>query len=334
MYAFGRIGIEEHSQLNIERLAPIIDAMEQAVHLTSTVQEKYLVRHEKAGHEPVTIGDYGAQAILCRALQQHFPDDAVVAEESGKQFLDVVSAEQRALIVALVSEVLGLSVTEAQLVEWLNFGQDRDAARAWVIDPIDGTKGFLRQERYAIACGLVEGQRAIAGLMACPNYPTEDNKGLLFMAGDGQALARPMAGGAAEALRVSSRVEGAGLLTAESMEDSHVDRAILQHVYDKLGISAEARRSDGMGKYGMVARGEVDLYMRIPKQHGRKAKIWDHVAGVAVLEAAGGKVTDKDGKALNFLERPTLDSSIFVIATNGHIHDAVIAALQEVEIVL
>ena len=65
----------------------IIAAARDAAKLCQLVQEKYLVASAKssgAQTEPVTIADYGSQAIICRALQAHYPRDAVVAEESGR----------------------------------------------------------------------------------------------------------------------------------------------------------------------------------------------------------------------------------------------------------
>lgn len=316
-----------------QTLDPIIRAVQDASRLTRTVQQEYLVRHDKPT-EPVTIGDYGAQAIICRAIKEHFPDDAVVAEESGRQFIDVVDTVQRELILQLVGTIIGATVSADDMVEWLNHGHGKDAPRTWIIDPIDGTKGFLREQRYAIAVGLAEGAHVVAGVMACPKYPFSDTGyGLLFHAENGQAYERPLYGTDADArqIHVSRRNVGETLRVAESMEDKHVDRAALQHVYGKLGgiDASTALRSDGMGKYAMVARGDVDLYMRIPLDHGRKAKIWDHAAGVAILEAAGGRVTDKDGKPLNFTEAPTLESTMFVIASNGLLHDASLAGLVD-----
>lgn len=313
-------------------LDPIISAVQAATRLTKRVQQAYLVQHDKPG-EPVTIGDYGAQALICRAIQAHFPDDSVIAEESGDMFMSVVDAQQRALIQELVAEIAGEPVNADQMVSWLNHGRDKDAARTWIIDPIDGTKGFLRQERYAVAVGLREGHHVTAGVMSCPKYPFGDAEdGLLFYAEGGRAFQRPIFGDERHdtQIHVSSASVGGALRVAESVEDKHVDRNALQHVYAKLGIdAATATRSDGMGKYAMVARGDVELYMRIPKEHGRRAKIWDHAAGVAVLEAAGGRVSDKDGKPLDFQEAPVLDSTIFVIVSNGVVHEAALEALTD-----
>ena len=87
-------------------------AVRAAVTLCRRVQEDYLVASTKsagAHTEPVTIADYGSQAIICRALKTHYPHDGVVSEESGRQFLQLVSSEQRARVLDLLGQVLGRS---------------------------------------------------------------------------------------------------------------------------------------------------------------------------------------------------------------------------------
>ena len=138
----------------------------------------------KGDDSPVTIADYGAQALICAAIQQYFPDDGVLAEESGAQFVELVAADQKAEVIALIGEAMGRTVSEAEVVGWLDYGKQTDAARKWVIDPIDGTKGFVALRHYAIAVGLIEGGVPVAGVMACPAYPDVEG-GAVFYAEQG-----------------------------------------------------------------------------------------------------------------------------------------------------
>ncbi|MBC6937517.1 MAG: 3'(2'),5'-bisphosphate nucleotidase, partial [Chloroflexi bacterium] len=101
---------------------PIFQAVRQAAELCRAVQEMHLAGGEKGGHEPVTVADYGAQALLCRAISLHFPDDAVLAEEQGGQFVELVSDGEKAQVIRLLSETLGQRVTEADIVRWLDHG--------------------------------------------------------------------------------------------------------------------------------------------------------------------------------------------------------------------
>ncbi|MDX1429115.1 MAG: inositol monophosphatase family protein, partial [Rhodothermales bacterium] len=77
-------------------------------------------------------------------------------------------------------------------------------------------------------------------------------------------------------------------------------------------------------------RGDAEIYMRLPTRADYVEKIWDHAAGMLVVEEAGGQVTDIDGKRLDFSHGDGLAENSGVIATNGKLHDAVIEALREV----
>ena len=172
----------------------IRQALRAAAVLCRLVQEHYLIANTKTAgshSEPVTIADYGAQAIIGKALQTHFPDDAVIAEESGAQFLDLVPAPQRENIRELLAQVLGQPVSESALINWLDFGSDRTAARTWVIDPIDGTKGFIALRHYVIACGLLIDGKVTDGIIAAPGY--NDGEGSLFYTDAGTTWRAPLA---------------------------------------------------------------------------------------------------------------------------------------------
>ncbi len=107
-------------------LKPIFAAVRQAADLTRRVQQIHLAHSQKEGKEPVTIADYGSQAILCRAISRAYPDDAVLAEEHGSQFGELLPDDQRAEIVRLVADVIGEEVSEDQVKGWLDHGRDRD----------------------------------------------------------------------------------------------------------------------------------------------------------------------------------------------------------------
>src|SRR5688572_20072732 len=96
---------------------------------------------EKAGKEPVTIADYGAQAIVLRTIQEHFPQDTSLAEEWGDEFIALSTEEQRANVLRHVGQAAGQNCTLEEVRGWLDFGRGGSGERVWVVDPIDGTKG-------------------------------------------------------------------------------------------------------------------------------------------------------------------------------------------------
>ncbi len=309
----------------------IISAVRDAVKVCRAVQEHYLISNTKVSgdnKEPVTIADYGSQAIICRAIQQVYPDDAVVSEESGKQFLELVSAEQRANVLEILAEVLGVAVTEDEVVSWLDFGNGKSASRTWVIDPIDGTKGFIALRHYAIACGLLIDGQIAEGIVAAPGY---NDEGALFYTRDGATYRAPLAEGDGEKVTISTRSEASEFVTVQSVEKQHASKSRMQLTREYSGLSdAIVNELDSMEKYALVACGDADLYMRLPRDGSTYAhKIWDHVAGVALVKYAGGTITDIDGTPLDFSQGDTLPN-LGMVVSNGTRHDSIIDAVQKV----
>ena len=205
---------EIRSLLPAARQAAALCQAVQRAHIRPAGQDEAVKR--KVGAEPVTIADYGAQAILCRWISRLHPQDAVIAEEGSEQFLQLINAPEREEVLRQVSAVLGEAVSETQLRAWLDHGQGREAARTWVIDPIDGTKGFIALRHYVVAVGLLDAQReVVAGLLAAPGWPGGGQ--LLYTLGDA-ALMEPLEGGASRRLQVSQRSEPAEMLLMESYE--------------------------------------------------------------------------------------------------------------------
>jgi 3'(2'), 5'-bisphosphate nucleotidase len=85
---------------------------------------------------------------------------------------------------------------------------------------------------------------------------------------------------------------------------------------------------DSQCKYAAVARGDADVYLRIPTSATYREKVWDHAAGVCVVREAGGRVTDVRGEDLDFARGRTLEGNAGVVVTNGRIHDDVMAAVR------
>jgi HAL2 family 3'(2'),5'-bisphosphate nucleotidase len=308
-------------------LQPVFEAVRQAAILCRRVQQEHIVRSDKAGFEPVTIADYGSQAIICRAIAYAFPGDAILAEEQGSQFVSLVSDVEREHIIRLVSDVLGESVTQDHMVRWLDQGQDHYSGRTWVIDPIDGTKGFLAQRRYSIAVGIVEDGKPTGAVLGSPGY----GEGKLFFVRDGESFVEPLDGGAAQKIHVSDETNFQALRVVESVELAHTDQGLTARVRQVAGIPENVvDHIDSMDKYAMVACGDAELYVRLPKTRNYQHKAWDHAAGTALVLAAGGMVTDVNGEPLDFSQGRTLKNNIGMVISNGKIHDRVLEAVKEV----
>jgi 3'(2'), 5'-bisphosphate nucleotidase len=87
---------------------------------------------------------------------------------------------------------------------------------------------------------------------------------------------------------------------------------------------------DSQAKYGSIARGAGDIYLRLPTSKTYQEKIWDHAAGDLIVREAGGQVTDTKGQRLDFGVGRTLATNSGVVAAPAAIHAQVLAAVQEV----
>ncbi|MEM6839428.1 MAG: 3'(2'),5'-bisphosphate nucleotidase [Cyanobacteria bacterium P01_C01_bin.120] len=306
-----------------------------AAKLCQTVRQSMVMEAmEKSDKSPVTVADYGSQAIICKALSESFPNDPVVGEEDAAELRSPEMSDRLAQVTQFVAGVIG-QVTPDQVTQWIDHGNGAPANRFWTLDPIDGTKGFLRGDQYAIALALIENGDLKVGLLGCPALDLGyGSTGLLFTAVRGAgAYMQPIDGsGEATRIQVVQAGDAARLRFVESMEASHGNREQQDAVAKAVGITQASVRMDSQAKYGAVAAGNAALYLRLPspKYPDYREKIWDHAAGAIVVEEAGGQVTDMYGKPLDFYTAAKMNDNRGVVVSNGTIHDAVMAALKSI----
>lgn len=309
-----------------------IAAVTQAAQLCEAVRQGLVpAAIEKNDKSPVTIADYGAQALICKALAEAFPGDPVVGEEDTTDLRQPEAATVLAAVTAQVQQAIP-SATDSDVLSWIDHGNGTVASRYWTLDPIDGTKGFLRGDQYAIALALVVDGDIKVGVLGCPFLSFGGGEtGLLFAAvrGEGTVM-MPIAGGDPQPLKVTAADDIDHLRLVESVESGHGDLSQQSQVAQAVGITAPSIRMDSQAKYAAVAAGQAALYLRLPspKTPDYREKIWDHAAGVLVVEEAGGRVTDMHGKPLDFASAARFPNNPGVVASNGAIHDAVLQALR------
>ena len=317
-------------------LAAAIDAVRAASSICRAVQQRLVTADtlEKKDKSPVTVADFASQAIVCEQLQQCFPDDLVVGEEGSADLRGDEVAELRQAVVEAAADEMGYEPEEEEVLGWIDRGSAKaDTERYWTIDPIDGTKGFLRGEQYAVALGLIENGEVVLGVLGCPNLPGPRGTGSLFSGvRGGGAMVHEIDGEgiAGEAIRVAAPATVAEARFCESVESGHSNHSASAQIAAALGITAEPYRIDSQCKYAAVSRGDASIYLRLPTRADYEEKIWDHAAGLAVVEAAGGRVSDTTGAPLDFGQGRTLRANKGVIATSGGIHQDVVAAVQKV----
>lgn len=172
-----------------------IAAVEYASRVCAQVQ-KTLAADEKMTKKdasPVTVADFASQAVINLALKDAFPNDPIVGEEDSKDLKSEGGAALRGKVVDWTNEVLGTSFAEETVLEAIDHGKFAGSSkgRFWTLDPIDGTKGFLRGGQYAICLALVVDGEVVLGVMGCPNLPQDlknekGEKGCIFVAVKGQ----------------------------------------------------------------------------------------------------------------------------------------------------
>lgn len=316
-------------------LAIAIEAVEQASHICRAVQGNITLDHfSKEDRSPVTIADYASQAIICHLLHDAFPSDPIVAEEDASSLRGSAQEGFIQQVIKLLTDI-GEDVTTQQLYHWLDYGKSiAPHPRFWTLDPIDGTKGFLRRDQYAISLALIVNGHVEVGVLACPNYHrqtnTEDYRGVLFYAVRGAgAYAMPLFHTEARpvAIHASTRQESSKIRWCESVESTHNNQSTTEKLSQMLGWSTRPIRIDSQAKYAAVACGDADIYLRLPTLANYEEKIWDHAAGVLIVQEAGGMVTDASGKPLDFAQGITLRKNRGVIATHGVYHEQLLKAL-------
>ncbi|EPQ53134.1 3 2 5-bisphosphate nucleotidase HAL2 [Gloeophyllum trabeum ATCC 11539] len=331
-----------------------VAAVRRACMLTSSVFNK-LVKNEtlvKGDKSPVTAGDFAAQAVVNTILGRAFPDDPIVGEEDANDLRVESGATLKNRIVELANETLTAELGIGEMAEWgLGPGQSRTAdelldaidrgtyeggrtGRMWTLDPIDGTKGFLRGEQYAVCLALIVDAKVQLGVMGCPNLPVDASnpdgpRGCIFVGIRGHGSKQlTMSGSDPRPLKIPTFADEE-LNFLESVEAAHSSHSFNDRVAQLLGIKRAPIRMDSQAKYCCLARGDGGVYLRMPTGVGYKEKIWDHASGSVLVEEAGGVITDSRGEPLDFGLGRTLGENYGVIAAGKAAHVKVLAAVKQ-----
>lgn len=308
----------------------------EACTLTRAVQDEVVATedsHTKGDRSPVTLADLSVQAVIGHRLTEHFPSDAFLAEETSGPLQESP---------AMADKVLDLThrslptLSREDLAAAIDRGNHPGGAggRHWVLDPVDGTKGFLRGQQYAIALALVENGRVVVGALGCPNLPDPGERGngdgwIFHACLNGGAWAGPADGGDIAPATVDAVADSSQAIVCESVEAAHAAHSVQAGIARRLGIAVEPYRIDSQCKYAVLARGEASIYLRLPRDESYREKVWDHAAGAIVITEAGGRVSDLDGNALDFSKGRCLATGRGIIATNGILHEQVLEVCRE-----
>ncbi|MEO8648262.1 MAG: 3'(2'),5'-bisphosphate nucleotidase CysQ [Acidobacteriota bacterium] len=231
-------------------------------------------------YEPVTAADRAASTIIVEGVAAAFPDDEILSEEEPDDPVRRLAGK-----------------------------------RVWIVDPIDGTAGFVRKDGdFAIQIGLAENGRPVLGVVYLPFYKR------IYYAVSGEGAFAADGGGTAQRLKVSDTSQFRDMRIALSK-----NHPAMKEVIDSFDFKKKFDRGSVGLKMGLVAEDTCDLYIHL----SARTKLWDTCGPQAILEEAGGKLTDLYGNEFRY-DRADLQNSGGIVATNGAAHDAVIAHIKPV----
>ena len=232
--------------------------------------------------EPVTAADRVASKIIVKGLAETFPDDAVLSEEEIDEKKDRLSSD-----------------------------------RVWVIDPIDGTAGFIKKDGdFAVQIGLAENGTPIVGVVYLPAWD------ILYFASKEHGTYSVEKNGEPKRLTVSDTLELEEMNIAVSRDHRSPK---MTRIVEELGLRGEIGRGSVGVKVGMIAERTCDVYIHLSP----RTKFWDTCAPQIILEEAGGKLTDLFGTEIRY-DRGNVVNLNGIFASNGAAHDLILQRLAPI----
>lgn len=235
------------SDFNTDIGALLADIVEEAGRLVLPLWKSGLEVFSKADDSPVTEADRRGELLILERLETHFPGVHVISEEDASEF----------------------------------GAPDEVGDRFFLVDPVDGTKAFVRGDpNFTVNIALIEHRRPVAGAVCAPA------SGETWYTQAGHAMKRGV-GEAGKPVQARSWPQGGAVaLVSHTMKED-----TLKALADKYGFDATSAMDSSI-KFCRLAEGSADVYPR----HGPTME-WDIAAGHAVLEAAGGSVLTPEGEA-------------------------------------
>ncbi|CAG58308.1 MET22 [Nakaseomyces glabratus] len=340
-------------------------AVRKASLLTRRIQADVIAHRDsttitKSDSSPVTVGDFAAQTIIINAIKSNFPDDKIVGEESSDGLSDEFVSEILHQIkendkifdkqyndssIQFTSNEHPLSSLDdvRKVIDCGNY-EGGNKGRFWCLDPIDGTKGFLRGDQFAVCLGLIIDGIVQVGCIGCPNLSLEKyggsdlpgykEFGYLFSAIKTQGAFYATCSTKVpdwKPIKVRQLKDTSEMISLEGVEKSHSSHDEQSQIKAKLGIN-NSLHLDSQVKYCLLALGLADVYLRLPIKLSYREKIWDHAAGNTIVLEAGGYHTDSmENLPLDFGKGRTLQTK-GVIASSGpkDLHDLIVKTSADV----
>lgn len=361
---------------------PLSMALRAVVHASKLTQklQGQVKALTKPDSSPVTVVDLAVQTLITMYLQRkkaHLgPKFRMLAEEdaSNEQIFEGVASELNKrdagpegkrprsrfpfAEVGLEGGILAEDVQSA-----LAAANDAGGPKGcfWVLDPIDGTKGFVDGRQYTIGLGLVEDGEPVLSIVACPKLGEERlerssmDDGMLFAAIQGVGAFSCTLVNARAILNMKSKSRRRAMpeifnimkpIKVAATDNNSPTSAVMcesyapknpkqkktcKYIRETLTMDKQPIRVHSAHlKYCLVARGDAHVYYRPDKGKGGEY-IWDHAPAALLVTEAGGRVTDLDGAEINWTAGRRLSKNRGFLATNGGLHELAQNVIAHVE---
>ncbi|KAG5928332.1 hypothetical protein E4U42_000829 [Claviceps africana] len=343
----------------------------RALHTAARLSQSLLSPRQDKGaltkddFSPVTVADFAVQALLIATLKSAFPEDTFVGEEDASALRDNDALLARVWDLLLQTRVPGEHVEQGReneaavalpeskehlcgLLDQAGSSRPGKKGRTWILDPIDGTRMYLRGYLYAINMGLLVDGIQTLGCAGCPNMAVDataplqnedvdvGGPGCIVYAVRGHgAYARPMGaplGDDTRDRRLAPVPASSDLrfVTCASVVDSALDQvhgvmaSRLGAVYPGCDLVAWVLR------WATLALGLGNVTVWVYKRRDRYAKVWDHAGAMLLFEETGGKITDVMGRDIDLTAGRTMTANFGFVAAPRHLHDRVLRVVREV----
>jgi 3'(2'), 5'-bisphosphate nucleotidase len=261
--------------------------------------------------ELLTIAQTVAQEASALILSHSPTSSPKIFKGEGEGYVTKADLEANQLILSRLQSACGTEQFAYISEETADNPQRLSCDWVWIIDPLDGTKGFLESTgEFAVHIALVHRQRPVLGVVALPAL------GEIYTAIAQQGAFRQTKDGRKEAIHTSSKTSLETMIAIVSR--SHRNSA-MDYVLAKLPKQEQQNFGSLGGKFIAIATGKADYYLTIP---GNSApKDWDFCAPEIILQEAGGKITYFNGQPLLY-NRPDLHQREPILASNGKVHES------------
>ncbi|KAM3514433.1 hypothetical protein MY11210_001877 [Beauveria gryllotalpidicola] len=247
------------------------------------------------------------------------------------------------------------------LIDLGGAGQGGPAGRFWVMDPIDGTATFLKGQQYAVALALIENGREVVGVLACPSLKVAEDGGIYDDVVDADALGVLLAavkGRGATIRRFPSAATASlssspatplpplpplppaataaensltSLRFVDCQRSTSTDHGLPRTLAGRLGA-----RYPGLDvwashvRYAALVLGAADAWVRLGARPDAVFYVWDNAGAQLLFTERGGRVTDFDGRAIEFGAGRGLHANRGMVAARADVHGVLLKMANEV----